>query len=100
VHKKAATHTQLLEAELDNARQMITNACIKCAQADAEATVLRQWRQSGYQWTMWHISSLLKGAQLLHSVTSHHFLANILSKLKTEKTLLDCSAKRIKLLVV
>jgi len=60
----------------------------------------RQWRQSGYQWTMWHISSLPMGTQLLHSVTSYHFLANILSKFKIEITLLDCSAKRIKLLVV
>jgi hypothetical protein len=41
VHKEVATRTQLLEAELDNARQMITNACIKCAQADAEATSAR-----------------------------------------------------------
>ncbi|CAM6020254.1 unnamed protein product [Sphagnum balticum] len=41
VHKEAATCTQLLEAELDNARQMITNTCIKCAQADAEATSAR-----------------------------------------------------------
>ncbi|KAH9575892.1 hypothetical protein CY35_01G134800 [Sphagnum magellanicum] len=41
VHKEAATRMQLLEAELDNARQMITNACIKCAQADAEATSAR-----------------------------------------------------------
>jgi hypothetical protein len=47
-----------------------------------------------------HISSLPMGAQLLHIVTSYHFLANILSKLKTERTLLDCSAKRIKLLVM
>ncbi len=60
----------------------------------------RQWRLSGYQWTMWHISSLPMGAQLLHIVTSHHFLANILFKLKTERTLLDCSAKIMKLLVV
>jgi hypothetical protein len=60
----------------------------------------RQWRQSGYQWTMWHISSLPMGAQLLHNVTYHHFLANILSELKIERTLLDCSAKRMKLLVV
>jgi hypothetical protein len=40
------------------------------------------------------------GAQLLHSVISYHFLANVLSKLQTERTLLDCSAERIKLLVV
>jgi hypothetical protein len=60
----------------------------------------RQWRQSGYQWITWHISSLPMGAQLLHSVISYHFLANVLSKLQTERTLLECSAKRIKLLVV
>jgi len=40
------------------------------------------------------------GAQLQRNVTSYHFLANILFKLKTERTLLDCSAKIIKLLVV
>jgi len=60
----------------------------------------RQWRQSGYQWTMWHISNLPMGAQLLHSVTSYRFLANILSKLKIKRTFLDYSAKRIKLLVM
>ncbi len=40
------------------------------------------------------------GSSAATQVTSYHFLANILSKLNIEKTLLDCSAKIIKLLIV